>query len=136
MLFKGSLRYTYLLWPVPLLPAPLLVQEQLVVLVSDNGWGESPWTLKTTASAVATSQGMSSGKSNDLLVVETHSVEDISQVLVTLGSIWKPSIRCASSHVLIQSSWSVWDGWALHLLDGANTSEDPEVRVGDPWVSR
>jgi hypothetical protein len=82
---------------------------------------------------VATTQGVSTAQCNDLLVIEAHSVENISQVLVSLASIWEASIRCAGSNILVQSAGSVWDGRALHFLDSNNTSKDPKVRMGDPW---
>lgn len=125
---------TYLLRSLPVLPLPLFAQEQLIVLVGNDGWREGPWSLESTASGVATTQSVSSRKSNNLLVIETHSVEDVSQVLVSLGSIRETSIRCASSDILILSSWSVWNLGTHHLLNGTNTSENPEIGVADPWV--
>jgi hypothetical protein len=124
---------TYLLGTIPLLPVPLLVQEKLVVLVCHNCWGECPWTRETTSVGVAATQGVSTAQSNDLLVIEAHSVKNVSQVLVSLATIWEASIWCAGSNVLVQSAGSVWDGRALHFLNRDHTSKDPKIRVGDPW---
>jgi len=82
---------------------------------------------------MASSKSMGTTERNNLLVIEAHSAKDVAQVLVTLGSVWETSVRCASCDVLIKATWAVWDGWALHLLDSANAGENPEVGVGDPW---
>jgi len=127
------LSVSYLLRTIPLLPVPLLVQEQLVVLVCHNSGGESPWAIKTTAISVATTKSMSTAQGNNFLVIEAHTIEDIPQVLVSLCGIWETSVWRASSNVLVHAAWSVWDGWALHLLDSTDTGEDPEIGVGQPW---
>lgn len=124
---------SYLLRAIPLLPLPLLVQKELVVIIGHNSWRECPRTIETATIGMATTESMGTGQSNNFLVIEAHAVEDVPQVLVSLFCIWKPSIRCASSDVFIQSTRSVWDGRALHLLDTTYTSEDPEVGVGHPW---
>jgi hypothetical protein len=130
---KSKFLGTYLLRTIPLLPVPLLVQEKLVVLVCHNRWGECPRARETTSVGMTTTQGVSTAQSNDLLVIEAHSVENVSQVLVSLATIWETSIRCAGSNVLVQSARSVWDGRTLHFLDCNNTSKDPKIRMGDPW---
>jgi hypothetical protein len=50
---------------------------------------------------MAASKSMRNAQSNDFLVFEAHSAEDVSQVLVTLASIWKSSIGCAGCNVFI-----------------------------------
>jgi hypothetical protein len=124
---------TYLLGTVPLLHAPLLVQEQFVVLICNHGGRKRPRPFKPASSRVAPPKGVSTAQCDNLLVVETHTIEDVSQVLVSLFSIWQTSVRCTSSNILVHSSWSVWDDGALHLLDCADSTKDPEVGVGDPW---
>jgi hypothetical protein len=79
---------------------------------------------------------MGTAQSDDLLVIESHASEDITQVLVPLRGIRETSIRCAGSDILILSSGSVWDDWSLHFLNRCDTSENPEVGVGDPGVLR
>jgi hypothetical protein len=76
---------------------------------------------------------MSTAQSNDFLIIETHAAEDGAQVLVALRAIWETPIRCACGHFLVNSASTVWDDGTLHFLDGNDTAEDPEVRVGDPW---
>lgn len=123
---------TYLLGAVPLLPVPLLVHKELIVLVGHNSRGESPRAVKATSVSVAASEGMGTTQSNNLLVVEAHASEDVSQVPVALGGIGETSIRGASREVLVLAARSVRDSWALHLLDSDDTGEDPKVRGGDP----
>lgn len=122
-----------LLWSIPLLPLPALLQQKSVVIVGQDCWGESPWTLESRAISVAASQGMGAGQSNDLLVVEAHAAEDVAEVLGALGGIWETSVWSAGGDVLVGAAWTVWDCWAGHLLDGADAGEDPEIGVGDPW---
>lgn len=122
-----------LLWSVPLLPLPALLEQQSVVIVGQHGWGESPWTLEAGTVGVAASKGVGTGESNDLLVVEAHAAEDVAEVLAALGGVWETSVWGAGGDVLVGAASTVWNGWAGHLLDGAYTGEDPEVGVGDPW---
>lgn len=112
---------THLLRTVPLLVLPLLVQQELVVVVGDNCWRERPWSRESTSVCVAAAQGVSTAQGDDLLVVEAHSAEDIAQMLVALRSVWETSIRCAECNIPILSAWSVWHDWALHFLDCADS---------------
>lgn len=126
------LRRAYLLGTVPLPPVPLLVQEQLVVLVGHDGRREGPRTIEAAAVGVAASEGVGAAQCDDLLVVEAHAIEDVAQVPVALAGVGEASVGCAGGHVLVSAAWSEWDGRALHLLDSHDTAEDPEVRGGDP----
>jgi hypothetical protein len=81
---------------------------------------------------MAASKSMGTAQSNNLLIVEAHASEDVSQVLVTLRGIGETSIRGAGRDILILAARSVRDSWALHLLDGDDASEDPKVGGGDP----
>lgn len=82
---------------------------------------------------MAAAEGVSTAESDDFLVVEAHASEDLPQVILLLAGIWQTSIRCACNGFGVSASRSVWDGWALHLLNTSDTSEDPEIRIGDPW---
>jgi hypothetical protein len=76
---------------------------------------------------------VSTGKSDNLLIIETHSVEDESKVVLSLSGIWKSTI--GQSIVVLEtvnSSGSPGDLGSTALLDGANTSKGPEITVGDP----
>jgi hypothetical protein len=126
--------YTYLLGTIPLLPVPLLVQKEFVVFVRDNSWAECPWSVESASSGVTSAKGVCTTQCDNLLVVETHAVENVSQVLVSLRSVGQTSVRCASSNVLVHTAWPIWDGRALHLLDCNDASEDPKVGVGNPRV--
>lgn len=90
-----DVRGTNLLWTIPLSPAPFLIEKKLVVLVGEDGGGESPWTLEAGAVSVATSQSVSSRERNDLLVVEAHTAEDGAEMVLALGGVWKTTIRSA-----------------------------------------
>lgn len=66
-----------LLRAVPLLPHPLLVQEQLVVLVRDARRRERPRALEPGTVPVAAPESVRAAQRDDLLVVEAHAVEDL-----------------------------------------------------------
>lgn len=95
--------------------------------------GESPGTIETRTIGMTSTQSMSTTQSHDLLIIESHSIENISQMLVSLRRIRESSIGCAGCDVFVESAGSVWDGWTLHFLDCADASEDPKVGIGDPW---
>ena len=124
---------TYLLGAVPLLPLPLLVQQEGVVVVGEDGGGEGPGTLETAAIAMAAAEGVCSSERDDLLVVEAHAVEDASEVVLGLGSVRKTAVGSTGRNVLIGPAWAVGDLGAHHLLDGCDATEDPEIGVRDPW---
>lgn len=81
---------------------------------------------------MAATESVSTGEGNNVLVIETHAVENVPQVAMGLGSIGKTAVRSASGDIAVGATRSVRDNRALHLLDGANTAEDPEIGVGDP----
>jgi hypothetical protein len=81
---------------------------------------------------VAASESMSSAKSDDLLVTEAHATKDGTEMVLLLGSVRKTSVWGAGGNILIGSSRAVWDDRALHFLDGADTTENPEIGIGNP----
>lgn len=82
---------------------------------------------------MSTSNGVSTNESNHLAVIEAHAAEDGTDMVLDLGGIGEAAIGSASGSVSILPAWAPWDGWSLHLLDGASTSKGPEIGVGDPW---
>jgi hypothetical protein len=60
-----------LLRTTPLSPDPLLVEEQLEVVIGDRGGGEGPGSFETRAIRVAAAEGVSTGEGDDFLVVES-----------------------------------------------------------------
>jgi hypothetical protein len=74
----GSGPLTNLLGTIPLLPAPLLIQKEFVVFVSHYRWAECPWSFETASSSMASAKGMCSAQCNNLLIVETHAIENVS----------------------------------------------------------
>lgn len=81
---------------------------------------------------MAAAESVSTGKSNNLLVVEAHAVEDVAEMVLGLGGVGKTAIGSAGSDVTVLATGAVGDLGALHLLDGADTGKDPEIGVGDP----
>ncbi len=123
---------TNLLRTIPLSPVPLLIQKKLEVFVGDDSGRKSPWALETGSICVASSESVSPAQSNNFLVIKSHTSEDVAQMLAALGSVWQTSVGCAGCHILVQSTRSVWNDRALHLLDGDDSTENPEIGVGDP----
>ena len=76
---------------------------------------------------------MCTGKGDHGAVVETHAAEDGADVASVLAGVGKTAIGCAEGDVAVGAASAVWDLGALHFLDGADTGEDPQIRVGDPW---
>lgn len=121
-----------LLGAVPLLVGPLLLHEELVVVVGESGGGEGPGTRETGAVSVAAAESVGTGESDDLLIVEAHTVEDGAKVLLLLGSVGETAVGSAVRDITVVTAGSPGNLGALHLLDGSDTSKSPEVRVGDP----
>lgn len=81
---------------------------------------------------MATAKGVGTRESDNLLVVETHAVEDVAEVVGALGGIGETAVGSASGEVTVRTAGTVGDIRTLHLLDGTDTGEDPEIGVGDP----
>lgn len=113
-------------------PRPLLVKQQSEELIAEGGRAEVPGTVVSRAVRVAATQSMRTDQSNHLLVIETHASEDSTDVLLVLRCIGQTSIRSASSNVLVLTARSPWDSRASRLLDGGDSTQSPQVRVGDP----
>ena len=71
---------------------------------------------------MASAHGVCSTKGNNLLVIEAHSVEDLSQMVLSLGGIWESSIRRDVVFETIDSACSPWDGGSARLLNSDDTS--------------
>ena len=128
----GGAGLTNLVGAVPLLPLPLLVEEEVVEVVGQDSGGEGPGTLVAAAARVAPAESVGTGKGDDLLVVEAHAAEDSAEVLLLLGGVGEAAVGRAGGHVAVMAAGAEGDRGALHLLDGGDTSEDPEIRVRDP----
>jgi hypothetical protein len=105
---------------------------------------------------VASSQSVSSRQGDDLLVVETkvatsgsadcqteclngtprldspHPVENVSQVVLSLGSVRQPTIGSAVVVVSVNSTGPPRYNRSSRLLDGTDTTESPQVSIRDP----
>ena len=121
-----------LLGAVPLLPLPLLAEEELVVVVGQDSGGEGPGAVITGAVSVAAAEGVGTSQSDNLLVVKSHAVEDVAEVVLALGGVGKTAVGGAGGDVLVTAAGTVGDLGSQHLLDGSNAGKNPEIRVSDP----
>lgn len=117
-------------YPFPV--RPLLLEQELVVVVGESGGGKGPGTLEAGPVGVAAAESVSAGQGNNLAVVKAHAVEDGPQVAGTLGGVGKTAVGGAERHVAVGAARAPGNDGTLHLLEGADTGENPEVRVGDP----
>ena len=123
-----------LLRSVPLPPRPLLPQQQPEIVVRDDGRGEGPGAIEAGAVGVAAAEGVGAGQGDDFAVVEAHAVEDGAEVGLLFGAVGEPAVGRAHGDVPVGAAGAPGDGGALHFLDGADSGEGPEVRVGYPGV--
>lgn len=78
-------------------------------------------------------QGVRAAQGDHLTIIEAHPAEDVTNVLLVLGSVRKAAVGSAARDITVLATWSPRDGGSLHLLDSAGASKSPEVGVGDPW---
>jgi hypothetical protein len=90
------------------------------------------YAFESRAIRMASTKGMSTGESNNLLIRETHSVKDVADVSGSLGAIGETTIGGTCGHVLVGTTGSPGDGGTAHFLAGTDTSKGPEIGVGDP----
>lgn len=121
-----------LLGAVPLLVLPLLLKQQLEVVVGQGGGAECPGTREARAVRVAAAEGVGAGQSNHGAVVEAHASEDGADVARALAGVGQAAVGGTERDVAVGAACAVGDLGALHFLDGTDASEDPEIGVGDP----
>lgn len=121
-----------LLGAVPLLVRPLLFDQQLEVVVGQRGGAEGPGAIVAGAVRVAAAERVGAGQRNHGAVVEAHAAEDGADVAAVLGCVGEAAVGCAEGKVAVAAARAVRDLGALHLLDGGDAAQDPEVRVADP----
>lgn len=89
---------------------------------------------------MATAKGMSAAEGDDLLVIETHAVEDIPQMVNVLlggavGGVGQPAVgRHITGAHGINTSSTPWDVRATQSLDGGHAGEGVEVSIADTRV--
>lgn len=81
---------------------------------------------------MAAAQSMCAAQSHDLAVIKTHTAEDGAKVRLLLRAVGETTIRRAHTNVSVGPAGAPWHDGTLHLLDGADAGECPEVGVGDP----
>jgi hypothetical protein len=60
-----------LLRPVPFSPDPLLIVEQLVVVIGERGRREGPWSFETRAIWMTSTESVGTGEGDNFLVIES-----------------------------------------------------------------
>ena len=119
---------------------PLGILEELEVQIVERRRRRGPWSHKARGICVATAKGMSSAEGDDLLVIETHAVEDIPQMANVLlgGAVGRVGQPAVGSHITgahgINTSGTPRDVRATQRLDGGHTSEGVEVSIADAGV--
>lgn len=113
-------------FPAEITLLPLELQEQLEVLVAKACWVVNPSTLEATSIRVASTQIVSTTESNNLLVIESHAVEDVSQVVLCLSTIWKTSTRRKQRVVFeVAAPWFPWNVWSTHTFNRDDAGQSP-----------
>lgn len=79
---------------------------------------------------MATTQRVSPTERHNLLIVESHAVEDISEVLRCLRGVGQAVAGRVGVLVEVGAAGVPRDGGATHLLDSDDAGEGPEVGVG------
>lgn len=69
---------------------------------------------------MAPTEGVGPTESNHFLVVEAHSTENRTDVVLVFGSIWKAPIRRAEREVTVSTTRSPRNDRSLHFLNRCN----------------
>lgn len=67
--------------PIPLFPDPLLIEEQLIVVIGHRGWGEGPWPFIAAAIRMASTKSVSTSEGDDFLVIKSTILSQATQGL-------------------------------------------------------
>lgn len=81
---------------------------------------------------MAAAKSVGAGKGDDLLVIEAHAVEDVTEVVVGLRGVGKTAVGGLLGLDTVDASGPPGDDGAASLLDSGDTAEGPEVTVRDP----
>lgn len=79
---------------------------------------------------MATTQRVRPTERHNLLIVESHAVEDVAQVLRCLRGVGQAVAGRVGVLVEVGAAGVPRDGGAAHFLDGNDAGESPEVGVG------
>src|SRR3989338_10663560 len=84
---------------------------------------------------MAAAHRMSTYQGNDLLIIKPHAIKDVSNVIVALGGIRETAIRGAVRSVgSISAAGSPWDDRSGCLFDSDDSSQRPQIRIGESGV--
>lgn len=75
---------------------------------------------------------MGATQRHNLAVIEPHAAKDGSEMALFLTAVRQTPVGSAHGYVSIDPTGPPRDIRPLHFLDGAHTSEGPEVGVSDP----
>lgn len=85
-----------------------------------------PGSLKATSVTMAATEIVRSGQCDNLLIIEAHSVEDVSDVVLSLGAIGQSPSRWQQAIIdEIGAAGFPLDVWAVHCLDCHYAGERP-----------
>lgn len=118
--------------PVPLLLLPLLVDQQLEEVVGEDGGAEIPGAVVARAVGVSAAKSVSAAQRDDLAVVKSHAVKDVTDVALVLAGIGKTAVRRTRGNVLVLTTRSPGNGGTAQLLNGTGAGQSPQVRVRNP----
>jgi len=90
------------------------------------------YSLESRSVGMASAKSVGTAQSDNFLVTETHSVENIPDMFVSLRCIGKTTIGGTGRDIFIGTAGSPGDDRPAHFLDRANSSKGPEIRVCDP----
>mmetsp|Transcript_36442 Transcript_36442/g.67879 ORF Transcript_36442/g.67879 Transcript_36442/m.67879 type:complete len:334 (+) Transcript_36442:40-1041(+) len=119
---------------VGLLGGPLLLQQQTEVLIGEGGLGVGPGAPVAGRVLVAAPHRMRARQTNNLLVIKSHAVEDVSEVLDIRSHTARvrrrqATIRNSRGLVGVSAAASPGNGRAAHLLNGSGTGQSPQVSI-------
>mmetsp|Transcript_10316 Transcript_10316/g.23583 ORF Transcript_10316/g.23583 Transcript_10316/m.23583 type:complete len:308 (+) Transcript_10316:1894-2817(+) len=123
------------LLPRPVLELPLLLHQVLVVVVVELEGRVSPRAVVPAADLVHPAQRVATGQRYDLLVIEAHPVEYLTDVASSLGRIGQAAVgRDTNRLFIILPAKLERDLWPPKEFDCSTTGERPQVSLRDLGV--
>mmetsp|Transcript_9321 Transcript_9321/g.21007 ORF Transcript_9321/g.21007 Transcript_9321/m.21007 type:complete len:267 (+) Transcript_9321:288-1088(+) len=113
---------------IPFTRLPLQVQQHLEIFIVKLVRVGCPGSIKATAILVAGSESMGATQGNDGLIIKTHAIKHVTQVLCSLRSVGKSSL-CRASGLIggIRATIFEWNVRSSRELDSLNTRQNPKV---------
>lgn len=90
------------------------------------GWADGPWSFKSRVDSVASTERVSAGQGDNLLVIETHAAKDLTEVIGCLGGIRQETSGWAEGLVVKVGATALpRDLRSSHLLDRYHSGQSP-----------